>query len=341
MRNSVTARAWPRRCTPERLHRLALPRAAASVTASFAGAFCDLVQTRRIGGRMSVCRLHAFRRRHAKSGALLRFALARTGAASGGLGDLRHRRARQTEYFLFRRRGRRRLEEPECRAQLDPADQHLPAAAIGALAVAPSNDNVSMPARGRSRRATTSSRALASSARSMAASIGPIAGLKNTRYIGDIWVDPKHPDVVLVGAQGHFFGPSSARGVFRSTDGGKNWSHVLKINDWTGIVGLAADPNNPEADLRLGLGGAPISLAQLFLAGLRSRQRRLQIHRWRRSPGRGSRAAAGPPAPSAALASPLRIPKPARGLCHRGLRKIGRAVSLRRRRHPLEAREQG
>ncbi|MDE2357685.1 MAG: hypothetical protein KGL69_13125 [Alphaproteobacteria bacterium] len=71
-------------------------------------------------------------------------------------------------------------------------------------------------------------------------------GLAATKYIGRIWVDPRHADTLLVGAQGHFFGPSPARGVFRSTDGGKTWTQTLKIDDWTGVEDIASDPQNPD-----------------------------------------------------------------------------------------------
>ncbi len=71
-------------------------------------------------------------------------------------------------------------------------------------------------------------------------------GLADTKYIGRIWVSPTDPNTVLVGALGHFFGPSQARGVFRSTDGGKTWSQTLKIDDWTGVVDLSSDPADPN-----------------------------------------------------------------------------------------------
>ena len=71
-------------------------------------------------------------------------------------------------------------------------------------------------------------------------------GLASTRSIGRIWVDPDNADVVLVGALGHLYGPNPQRGIYRSTDGGKTWKHVLFINDETGVVDLAADPTNPK-----------------------------------------------------------------------------------------------
>ena len=71
-------------------------------------------------------------------------------------------------------------------------------------------------------------------------------GLAGTRDIGRIWVDPRNPDVVVVAALGHLFGPNSERGIYRSTDGGKSWVHALAINDDTGVVDLASDPTNPS-----------------------------------------------------------------------------------------------
>ena len=71
-------------------------------------------------------------------------------------------------------------------------------------------------------------------------------GLDDTRHIGRIWVDPKNPEVLLVAALGHLFGPNAERGVFRSSDGGQHWDKVLFVNDDTGAVDLAADDAHPQ-----------------------------------------------------------------------------------------------
>ncbi len=70
-------------------------------------------------------------------------------------------------------------------------------------------------------------------------------GLKDTRHIGRIWVDPKDPDVVVVAALGHVFGSNEERGVFRSEDGGAHWTKTLYIDADTGAVDLATDPAKP------------------------------------------------------------------------------------------------
>ncbi|HEV8610809.1 MAG TPA: hypothetical protein VGS98_12175, partial [Thermoanaerobaculia bacterium] len=71
-------------------------------------------------------------------------------------------------------------------------------------------------------------------------------GLKATRHIGAILVDPRDANTVLVGALGHIFGPNRERGVFRSTDGGRTWTPALFVNEDTGVVDLARDPGEPD-----------------------------------------------------------------------------------------------
>jgi photosystem II stability/assembly factor-like uncharacterized protein len=69
-------------------------------------------------------------------------------------------------------------------------------------------------------------------------------GLEDTRQIGALIVDPNNPDVVLVAALGHAFGPSAERGVFRTTDGGKSWTKVLYQDEQTGAIDVTFDPHN-------------------------------------------------------------------------------------------------
>jgi photosystem II stability/assembly factor-like uncharacterized protein len=70
------------------------------------------------------------------------------------------------------------------------------------------------------------------------------AGLEDTRHIGKVIVDPRHPEIVFVAALGHAFGPNEERGVFRSQDGGKTWQRVLYKDDKTGAIDVAFDPTN-------------------------------------------------------------------------------------------------
>ena len=71
-------------------------------------------------------------------------------------------------------------------------------------------------------------------------------GLEDTRHIARVRIHPTNPDIVYVGALGHAFGPNDQRGVFRSTDGGKNWDHVLFKSENAGAGDLTIDANNPR-----------------------------------------------------------------------------------------------
>src|SRR6266436_2835140 len=69
-------------------------------------------------------------------------------------------------------------------------------------------------------------------------------GLRDSRAIGKVIVNPRNPDIVFVAALGHPFGPNSERGIFRTLDGGKTWEKVLYKDDNTGGIDVAFDPRN-------------------------------------------------------------------------------------------------
>lgn len=71
-------------------------------------------------------------------------------------------------------------------------------------------------------------------------------GLPQSRHISDVIVHPRDPELVYVAVQGAAHGPSRERGVYRSSDGGKNWKRLLYVDENTGASGLTMDPNNPS-----------------------------------------------------------------------------------------------
>ena len=71
-------------------------------------------------------------------------------------------------------------------------------------------------------------------------------GLPEAGQIGRIGVHPRNEDLVYVAALGHAFGKNPERGIFRSSDGGDTWEHVLALNDSTGAADLAMDLTNPR-----------------------------------------------------------------------------------------------
>ncbi len=68
-------------------------------------------------------------------------------------------------------------------------------------------------------------------------------GLRDSRAIGKIIINPLNPDVVFVAALGHPFGPNPERGIFRTLDGGKTWEKVLYKDENTGGIDVAFDHN--------------------------------------------------------------------------------------------------
>jgi photosystem II stability/assembly factor-like uncharacterized protein/ferritin-like metal-binding protein YciE len=71
-------------------------------------------------------------------------------------------------------------------------------------------------------------------------------GLEKTEQISRIVVHPTNPDIVYVAAQGKYTAPTSQRGVYKSTDGGKTWKKTLFVNDFAGASELSIDMNNPQ-----------------------------------------------------------------------------------------------
>ena len=115
---------------------------------------------------------------------------------------------------------------------------------IGAIAVAPSDPNVVYAATGEAciRGDIISGNGVYKSID--AGKTWNFTGLRDTRAIGRIAVNPKNPDIVFVAALGHPFGPNVDRGIYRTMDGGKTWSKVLFKDENTGGIDLSFDPNN-------------------------------------------------------------------------------------------------
>ncbi len=79
-----------------------------------------------------------------------------------------------------------------------------------------------------------------------AGSTWQMIGLENTVSIGRVVVDPLNPLKVYAAAVGSYFGPNPDRGVYRSINGGANWTKILFVTDSTGAVDIAIDPVNPN-----------------------------------------------------------------------------------------------
>lgn len=73
------------------------------------------------------------------------------------------------------------------------------------------------------------------------------SGLPESERITKIIVDPRAADTVYACVPGRLWSDSADRGLYKTTDGGKNWALVLKgSNLSTGCGSLAMDPSNPD-----------------------------------------------------------------------------------------------
>lgn len=73
-----------------------------------------------------------------------------------------------------------------------------------------------------------------------------LMGLKETRHIHRIIINPNNSDIVYVGAIGSPWGPGTERGLFRTTDGGQTWEKILYTCETCGVSDLVMDPSNPD-----------------------------------------------------------------------------------------------
>ncbi|MEM6346031.1 MAG: glycosyl hydrolase [Bacteroidota bacterium] len=71
-------------------------------------------------------------------------------------------------------------------------------------------------------------------------------GLAKSEHIGKILVHPHDSEIILVAAEGPLWSAGGERGVYKSEDGGENWSLVLEIDENTGVTDLEFAPSNPE-----------------------------------------------------------------------------------------------
>ncbi len=71
-------------------------------------------------------------------------------------------------------------------------------------------------------------------------------GLKASEHISKIIVHPDNSDIIWVAAQGPLLNKRGERGLYKSTDGGKNWKKTLGDSEWAGVTDIVIDPRNPD-----------------------------------------------------------------------------------------------
>ncbi len=125
-----------------------------------------------------------------------------------------------------------------------PIFDREPIASIGSIAIAPSDPNILYVGTGEADMRSDITFGDGVYKSTDGGETWTNVGLRDTRHIGRILVDPHDPNVVLVAALGHAYGPNPERGVFRSSDGGKTWQKVLYKDADTGAIDLCFDPGN-------------------------------------------------------------------------------------------------
>jgi photosystem II stability/assembly factor-like uncharacterized protein len=126
----------------------------------------------------------------------------------------------------------------------DPIFDSQTVSSIGSLAVAASDPNIVWAGTGESFIRSHISVGSGIYRSLDAGKTWALMGLEKTGRIGNVIIDPKNPEIVLACALGHAYGPQAERGVFRTTDGGKNWEKALFVDEHTGCSDMAMDPNN-------------------------------------------------------------------------------------------------
>jgi photosystem II stability/assembly factor-like uncharacterized protein len=131
-----------------------------------------------------------------------------------------------------------------------PISDSVPVASIGALAVAPSDPRVIYVGTGEQTRGHGLYRSADGGATWQS------AGLEDVLFIQAIAVDPRDPNIVVVAGNsvgmGILWQPlprwahTADRGIFKTTDGGKNWKKVFADDASLGAVDMCSDPGNPR-----------------------------------------------------------------------------------------------
>jgi len=128
----------------------------------------------------------------------------------------------------------------------EPVFDQAASTSIGDITIAPSNNDIVWIGTGEANIFRSSMAGCGVYKSTDAGKTWQHMGLTGTNTIPRIVIHPKNPDVVYVAASGHEWTHNAERGVYKTTDGGKNWEKILYINEQTGAIDLVMDPTNSE-----------------------------------------------------------------------------------------------
>ena len=126
----------------------------------------------------------------------------------------------------------------------EPVFDEYPTASIGDIAIHPANPNVVYVGTGEPNNRQTSSFGDGIYKTTDGGRTFQNVGLRETQTIARIVIDPRSPDTLYVAVPGHLFGPNTARGIYKTTDGGRTWANVKFIDEDTGFTDIAMDPSS-------------------------------------------------------------------------------------------------
>src|SRR5204863_2053289 len=132
----------------------------------------------------------------------------------------------------------------------EPIFDKQPMLSIGALAVAPSDSDVIWVGTGEANDRNSSDWGDGIYRSTDSGETWQNVGLKESRTIARIVVDPKKPEIAYVAALGNLWKDGGERGLFKTTDAGKTWKLILKAaaphDAHTGCGDVIIDPTNAE-----------------------------------------------------------------------------------------------
>lgn len=125
-----------------------------------------------------------------------------------------------------------------------PIFQDQPTCAIGDVAVAKTDENIVWVGTGEVLMARSALAGIGVFKSSDGGATWSHQGLADTHHIGRVLIDPHDPQVVYVAAIGHRSSANAERGLFKTSDGGATWSHVLFVDERTSVIDVAFDPHD-------------------------------------------------------------------------------------------------
>jgi len=127
-----------------------------------------------------------------------------------------------------------------------PIFDDQPTGSIGAIGIAPSDPNVIYVGSGEGLQRPDLSTGDGIYKSTDAGRTWQHLGLRDGQQIPMIAVDPRDPNRLFVAVLGHPYGPNAERGIYRSTDGGRNFEKVLYRDENIGGIDVVIDPSNPQ-----------------------------------------------------------------------------------------------